>query len=288
LALSVDTKRALIDQQSQQITQERQCELLNLCRSSLYYRPRPASLQRQCQQEEDWQIMRLLDEQYTQTPFYGSRRIAVWLREQGYRVNRKRIRRLMHALGLQAVYPRPRLSVPHPEHRVYPYLLRGLKVTRVNQVWSSDITYVRLQRGYVYLVAVMDWFSRLVIEWELSITLDSSFCQEVLRRSLENGCPEIFNTDQGSQFTCSGFSSLLQQAQVRISMDGRGRALDNIFIERLWRSVKQEEVYLKEYQSPQDAALNLARYFRFYNEERPHQSLNYRTPASVYHQNGAL
>lgn len=286
--MSVEAKRSLIDKKSRKIPLARQCELLDLSRSSLYYRPAPACPQRRQEQALEDAIMRLLDETYTRWPFYGSRRMKAWLHEQGYGVNRKRVRRLMRQMGLQAVYPRPRLSVPHPDHRIYPYLLRGLEINRVNQVWSSDITYVRLQQGHVYLVAVMDWFSRYVVGWELSVTLDGSFCHEALRRSLEREQPEIFNTDQGSQFTSSEFTGLLEQAQIRISMDGRGRALDNIFIERLWRSVKYEEVYLKEYESPQHAALNLEHYFRFYNEERLHQNLNYRTPASVYHQNGTL
>jgi putative transposase len=284
--LSVEVKRGLVETDSEAIPVARQCQLLSLSRSSLYYQPRPQSLQRHKEREEELQMMRLLDEQYTHTPFYGSRRMTVWLRQQGYSVNRKRVGRLLREMGLHAVYPGPKLSVAHPGHRIYPYLLRDLAIEQVDQVWSTDITYIRLQKGFVYLAAIIDWYSRYVIDWELSTTLDGSFCQEILRLSLEKATPEIFNTDQGSQFTSSDFTGLLEQAQVRISMDGRGRALDNIFIERLWRTVKYEEVYLKDYDSPRTAALSLGDYFHFYNEERPHQSLNYQTPGSVYrHEN---
>jgi putative transposase len=288
LALSVEEKRALTEADGELIPLARQCQLLSLSRSSFYYQPVAPSRERQRELEQDQQIMRLLDEQYTRTPFYGSRRLGQWLRQQGYTVNRKRVGRLLREMGLQAVFPGPRLSVPQPGHRIYPYLLRGLAVKHVNQVWSTDITYIRLYRGNVYLVAIMDWYSRYVLNWELSISLEGSFCQEVLRRSLEKAQPDIFNTDQGSQFTSADFTDLLEQAQVRISMDGRGRALDNIFIERLWRTVKYEEVYLKDYDSPKTAALSLSHYFHFYNEERPHQSLGYQTPGSVYRRENDL
>jgi len=256
----------------------RQCELLSLSRSTLYYE----EVRSQTEQEMDWQLMRLLDEQFTRAPFYGSRRMTAWLQQQGFSVNRKRVSRLLREMGLQAIYPKPRLSTAAAGHRIYPYLLRGLTIEHVNQVWSTDITYIRLRKGFVYLVAVLDWHSRYVLGWALSNTLDGSFCQDVLRQTLRRGQPEIFNTDQGSQFTSPEFTGILEQRNVRISMDGRGRALDNIFIERLWRTVKYEEVYLKEYESPRIATHSLGQYFRFYNEERLHQSLGYRTPASVY------
>lgn len=226
--------------------------------------------------------MRLIDKQYTETPFYGIRRMTAWLRNQGYAVNRKHVRRLMRQMGLEAIYAKPRLSQPAEGHQIYPYLLRGVTITRANQVWSADITYVRLHAGFVYLVAVMDWFSRYVLSWAVSITLDVPFCLEALEQALARGQPEIFNTDQGAQFTSRAFTERLQQGGVQISMDGRGRALDNVFVERLWRTVKYEEVYLRDYQSVWDTRRGLARYFGFYNEERLHQALGYRTPAAVY------
>jgi putative transposase len=224
----------------------------------------------------------MLDEQYLRTPFYGSIRMTRWLREQGQRVNRKRVSRLMRVMGLEAVYPKPRLSQPASGHQIYPYLLRNVPITAVNQVWSTDITYIRLLRGFIYLVAVIDWFSRYVLSWEVSISMESSFCLSALDWALSRGCPEIFNTDQGSQFTSRAFTSRLEAAGIRISMDGRGRALDNVFVERLWRSVKYEEVYLNDYGSVAEAITNLGRYFEFYNRERPHQALGYRTPESVW------
>ena len=226
--------------------------------------------------------MRLIDEQYTRAPFYGSRRMVAWLERQGYEVNRKRVSRLMEEMGLEAIFPRQRLSTPAPEHKIYPYLLRNVRIERVNQVWSTDITYIRMTRGFLYLTAVIDWFSRYVLSWSVSVTLDVWFCLEALDAALSRGRPEIFNTDQGSQFTSLDFTGRLKSAQVSISMDGRGRALDNIFVERLWRTVKYEEVYLKEYDDVRSATQQLRDYFLFYNEERLHQSLGYRTPAEVY------
>ncbi len=205
------------------------------------------------------------------------------LEERGYFVNSKRVGRLMRLMGLQAIYPKPRLSAAAAGHRIYPYLLREVSVTRPDQVWSTDITYIRLRQGFVYLVAVMDWYSRYVLSWEISITMDSNFCISALDWALQKGCPEIFNTDQGAQFTSQDFTRRLEEKAIRISMDGRGRALDNVFVERLWRSVKWEEVYLKDYQSVSEAVDGLDGYFRFYNRERPHQSLNYQTPAAIYH-----
>jgi putative transposase len=227
--------------------------------------------------------MRMLDEQYTATPFYGVRRMTAWLRHQGYAVNPKRVSRLMRVMGLEAIYPKPRLSQPGAGHEIYPYLLRGVTVDRVNQVWSADITYIRLQAGFVYLVAVMDWFSRYVLSWAISITMDRAFCVEALERALEHGRPEMFNTDQGVQFTSQVFTARLKEGGIRISMDGRGRALDNVFVERVWRSVKYEEVYLRDYHTVWEARHSWAHYCAFYNEERLHQALGYRPPAAVYH-----
>ena len=226
--------------------------------------------------------MRLLDEQYTRTPFYGARRMTYWLGQQGYGVNVKRVRRLLRQMGLEAIYPKPRLSQPGPGHRIYPYRLRGLRIDRPNQVWGSDITYIRLRQGFIYLVAILDWFSRYVLAWEVSVTLDSAFCLAALEWALKKGSPEIFNTDQGAQFTSLDFTKRLEESGITISMDGRGRAMDNIFVERLWRSVKYEEVYLKDYEEAAKAAKNLGCYFVFYNLERPHQSLGYQTPAAIY------
>ena len=227
--------------------------------------------------------MNLLDEQYTKTPFYGVRKMTAWLNEvKQAEVNVKRIRRLLRMMGLEAIYPKPRLSQATPGHRIYPYLLRGVKIERVNQVWSTDITYIRLQGGFVYLVAVLDWYSRYVLSWEVSTTLETDFCVSALERALVRGQPEIFNTDQGSQFTSQAFTGILQAQKIAISMDGRGRALDNIFVERLWRSVKYEEVYLHDYENVPAAIAGLGKYFPFYNDERLHQALEYQTPAAVY------
>ena len=223
-----------------------------------------------------------LDEQYTRTPFYGVRRMTAQLRQDGYAVNPKRVRRLRRLLGLEALYPKPRTSLPAPGHRIYPYLLRGVPITHVDHVWSSDVTYIRLAQGWVYLVAVLDWYSRYVLAWEVSNSLESAFCVAALDRALHQARPTIFNTDQGSQFTSQEFTGRLRHADVQISMDGRGRALDNVFVERLWRSVKYEEVYLKSYETVPVAIRSLEAYFRFYNEERLHQALGYRTPATVY------
>lgn len=268
-----------MDWQAAGISVRRQCELLGVSRAGLYYQPAGES-------EENLRLMRLLDEQYTRTPFYGSRRMTVWLEEQGYGVNRKRVSRLMTLMGIEAVYPKPKLSEPGAGHKVYPYLLEGMEVKRVNQVWSTDITYIRMAQGFVFLVAVMDWFSRYVLSWSLSLTLELDFCLEALRRALRTGRPEIFNSDQGSQFTSEKFTSELEGRQIAISMDGRGRYLDNIFIERLWRSLKYEEVYLKDYRLVPEAREGIDRYFRFYNHGRPHQSLGYRTPAAIYRGQG--
>jgi putative transposase len=249
--------------------------LLDISRSGLYYQPIGIS-------EEDLTLMKLIDRGYLATPFYGARKIAAWLRQQGHRVNRKRVRRLMRMMGLKAIYRRPRTSQPAPGHKIYPYLLSGLKITRPNQVWAADITYIPMARGFLYLVAIIDVYSRYVLSWRLSNTLEASFCVEALEEALRKGKPEIFNTDQGSQFTSEAFTGLLEQHGVRISMDGKGSYNDNLFIERLWRTVKYEEVYLKAYQDGRDARISLGNYFRFYNTERPHQALGYRTPAEVF------
>jgi putative transposase len=266
----------MIDRDDLSLSVSRQCDLLGLARSTLYYEPVEVD-------PEDLALMRLLDEQYTRTPFYGVRRMTWWLGDEGYGVNPKRVRRLMRTMGLEAVYPKPRLSQSAPGHRIYPYLLRGMTIGRPNQVWSTDITYIRLVRGFVYLVAVLDWYSRYVLAWSVSNTLDSLFCVETLRQALgQHGRPEIFNSDQGVQFTSEAFTGVLESAGVAISMDGRGRALDNVFVERLWRTVKYEEVYLKDYAGVPAAVTGLGAYFDFYNCERPHQALDYRTPQAVY------
>jgi putative transposase len=249
--------------------------LLDISRSGLYYQPVGIS-------EEDLTLMKLIDRQYLATPFYGARKIAAWLKSQGQRVNRKRVQRLMRLMGLKAIYRRPRTSQPAPGHKVYPYLLSGMKITRPNQVWAADITYIPMARGFLYLVAIIDWYSRYVLSWKLSNTLDADFCVEALEEVLRQGTPEIFNTDQGSQFTGEAFTGLLEQHGIRISMDGKGSYNDNLFIERLWRTVKYEEVYLKAYQDGREARIGLGNYFRFYNSERPHQTHGYRTPADVY------
>jgi putative transposase len=253
----------------------RQCELLGLSRSSLYYEPGGEAA-------EDLRLMRRIDEQYTARPFYGSRRMTVWLNEQGEEVNRKRVQRLMRVMGLEAIYPKPRLSLAGKGHRIYPYLLRGVKVERRDQVWSTDITYVPMASGFMYLAAVIDWFSRYVVAWRLSNTLDGGFCLEMLEDALRVGEPEVFNTDQGVQFTAEAFTGRLESAGVAVSMDGRGRALDNVFVERLWRTVKYEDIYIRGYEAVPELHRGLTRYFAFYNDERLHQSLGYRTPAAVY------
>jgi putative transposase len=253
----------------------RQCELLGLSRAALYYHPVEVSA-------EELELMALIDRQYLRTPFYGSRRMTAWLRTQGRIVNRKRVQRLMRLMGLETIYQHPRTSRPAPEHRIYPYLLRGLVIERVNQVWAADICYIPMAHGFLYLVAVMDWVSRYVLAWRLSNLLDSSFCVEALEDALNQGRPEIFNTDQGSQFTSDEFTDVLRVHGVAISMDGRGRFTDNIFVERLWRSLKYEEVYLKAYQNVAEARRSIAAYFEFYNHERLHQALGYRAPRQVF------
>ena len=231
---------------------------------------------------ENLELMRLLDEQYTRRPFSGVRRMTYWLRPQGYGGNVKRVRRLMRQMGLEAIHAKPQLSVPGPGHRIYPYRLRGLKIDRPNQVWGSDITYIRLRQGFIYLVAILDWFSRYVVAWEVSVSLEGAFCLAALEWALKTACPEIFNSDPGAQFSSEAFTKRLEERGIIISLDGRGRAMGNIFVERLWRSVKYEEVYLKDYECVSEAVTNLRNYFRFYKHERGHQALGYQTPAAIY------
>lgn len=266
----------MIDRKHRKLSVVRQCSLLRLPRSSAYYEsagPR----------KEDLEVMRRIDEYYTKWPFFGSRQMTRILRREGRRINRKKVRRLMRLMGLEAQYPKPNLSRPAPGNKIYPYLMKGMTIDQPNQAWCADITYIRLEGGFVYLVAVMDWFSRKVLAWELSNTLDTAFCTEALQKAFTtHGTPEVFNTDQGCQFTSREWVSLLQHRSIKISMDGRGRALDNVFVERLWRSVKYEEVYRREYENMTDARRHLAVYFDFYNRQRPHSMLGDRTPAEVH------
>jgi putative transposase len=273
--LSIERRREGIDRRHPSLSIKQQCNLLDISRSGLYYRPKGIS-------EEDLAHMKLIDRQYLATPFYGTRKIAAYLKSQGHLVNRKRVRRLMRLMGLKAIYRRPRMSKPAPGHKIYPYLLGGMAVTRPNQVWAADITYIPMARGFLYLVAIIDWYSRYVLSWRLSNTLDAGFCVEALEEALRKGRPDIFNTDQGAQFTSEAFTGLLEKHGIKVSMDGKGSYNDNLFIERLWRTVKYEEVYLKAYQDGRDARISLGNYFRFYNTERPHQGHGYRTPAEVY------
>jgi putative transposase len=267
---------SLVDRADGELSLVAQCRMLKVARSTLYWRPAAAS-------EDDLRLMRVIDEQYLTAPFYGSRRMVAVLRRDGWTVNRKRVRRLMRLMGIEAIYQKPNTSQPHPDHKVYPYLLRGLAIDRPNQVWCADITYIPMAKGFVYMVAVMDWFSRRVLSWRLSITMETDFCVEALREATElYGQPEIFNTDQGVQFTSAAFVDELAGRSVRISMDGKGRYLDNIFIERLWRSLKYEEVYIKAYGSVAEARRSLGEWLAFYNNVRPHQSLAYRTPREIF------
>jgi putative transposase len=268
-----------IDMQDDLMATTRQCELAGVSRATMYMHQKPKA-----DDEDDLQLSRLIDEEYTRHPFYGTRRMAVVIgKAVGYRVNRKRLQRLMRQMGLQGMAPGPNTSRAHPQHPVYPYLLRGLEITRPNQVWSTDITYIRLANGFVYLVAVMDWYSRKVLSWRISNSMDASFCIDCLEEALRNhGKPDIFNSDQGAQFTSAGFIGVLQREEIKISMDGRGRAFDNIFVERLWRNVKYEDVYLNGYATMGELTVGLSKYFVLYNTERPHQSLDYKTPDSVY------
>jgi putative transposase len=274
--MSVERRRARIEPDCGQLSIVRQCELLSISRSSFYYQPVGETA-------ENLALMRLIDVQFLETPWYGSRQMARHLRRDGHEVGRKRIRRLMAVMGLVPIYQRPRTTVLHPEHRIYPYLLRGLVVDRPNQVWCADITYIPMRRGFLYLVAVMDWATRKVLCWRVSNTMDVAFCVDALREALARfGCPEIFNTDQGSQFTSSEFTEVLRAADVRISMDGRGRWMDNVFIERLWRSLKYECVYLHAFETGSELRAGLSRWIGYYNTRRPHSTLAGRTPDEAY------
>jgi putative transposase len=275
LPATADLKRPLVEPSNYHLSIRRQCELLGLNRSSYYLPPAAES-------EENPRLMRLIDEQFLKTPFYGSRQMTACLRRSGETVNRKRVQRLMALMGLEAVFPRPRTTTAEAGARVYPCLLRDRVLTHVNEVWSSDITYVPMRHGFMYLTAVIDWFSRYVLSWRLSNSLEGRFCVEALEEALTRGRPEIFNTDRGSQFTARDYTGRLEEAGVAVSRDGRGRALDNVFVERLWRSVKYEDIYIKNYEHIIELESGLGACFWFYDEERPHQSLDYRTPGEVY------
>lgn len=269
-------RKALVEQAHPHLSIKRQCQLLGVSRSSYYYQPTVS-------RDEEQTLLRLLDEQYLKTPFYGTRRMTVYLRNQGFMVNRKRVRRLMGQLGLRTVYPKRNLSQLAPNHQKYPYLLRNVNITHANQVWSTDITYLPVFKGHFYLVAMMDWYSRKVLSWRISNTLDVGFCLDALKEALTKyGPPEIFNSDQGSQFTSTVFTDCLKDAGVKISMDGRGRCHDNIFIERLWRSVKYELIYINEFKDGKELIKKVNQWFSWYNHERPHQSLGYQTPGQLY------
>jgi putative transposase len=272
---SSEAKRSLIEPEHPAISIRRQCELVGLNRASYYYTAATESAL-------NLELMRCIDEQYLLTPFYGRQRMTAHLRRLGYAVNGKRIQRLLQLMGLQAIYPKRRTTIGSAGHRIYPYLLRGVEIVRPNQVWSTDITYVPMVRGFMYLTAIIDWYSRYVLAWQLSNTLDGHFCRDALQQALTIGCPQVFNTDQGTQFTAQAFTAILEAASIAISMDGRGRAHDNIFIERFWRTVKYEDIYLKEYNTVPALSAGLGDYFTFYNQTRLHQSLGYRTPAEVY------
>ena len=283
----------MINPKHKKISVRRQCNLLGLARSSFYYQPRTvasastnsaASMINPVRETEtNLALMKRIDELYMEHPFYGSRNMRTVLKREGFQVNRKRIQRLMRLMGIQAIYPKPRLSIIGKDHKIYPYLLKGLSIDRPNQVWCADITYIRLAYGFVYLVAIMDWYSRFVISWRLSNTMDTEFCLEALREALESGTPDIYNTDQGAQFTSDDHTGLLKAAGIKISMDGRGRVFDNIMIERLWRTLKYQDIYIKDYQTVMELNAGLDDYFRFYNYEKPHQSLKEKTPAMIYY-----
>lgn len=266
----------MVDVEQRSLSVRRQCELLRVPRSGLYHDVKPTG-------EEDLALMRQVDELHLKFPFYGSRKLLHELRRKGHVVNRKRVQRLMRVMGLESMAPKPKTSAPGPEHAVYPYLLRKLTISRANHVWASDITYIPMRSGFVYLVAIIDWYSRRVLSWRVSRNLETNFCVEALEEALAGfGTPEIFNTDQGAQFTADAFINVLRAKRIAISMDGKGRCLDNVFVERVWRSLKYEEVYLKDYDDPKQARAGIGRYFDFYNGERPHQALGYQTPKEFY------
>lgn len=277
--MTIKEKKERIQPGHPKLSIQKQCELIGLPRSS-YYRE---GLSEQ-ESPENIEIMRFIDKEYTDHPFYGTRQMRNVLRRKGFKINRKRVQRLMRKMGIQSIAPKPNTSKAHPQHKIYPYLLRNLNVDKADLVWCTDLTYIRLAGGFVYLTAVMDWHSRYVLSWELSVTMDSEFCVSALERALRcHGTPYIFNTDQGSQYTSHEFTKVLKDKDIKISMDGKGRAMDNIFIERLWRSVKYEEIYVNEFQSVEQLRKSLKKYFDFYNYERPHQSFNGQTPAEIYY-----
>jgi putative transposase len=279
--MSAPDRRAKLDRSHPDLSIRRQCRLLSLARSGVYLKPRPAN-------DNDLEAMRRIDALFTERPFFGARRIAKTLSEEGFPIDRKRVRRLMRKMGIEALGPKPRTTKPTPGHKIYPYLLRGMTIDRPGQVWAADITYIPIGKGFLYLVAVIDWASRAVLSWRLSNTMDASFCVEALKEALaRHGRPEIFNTDQGGQFTGAAFTGVLIDAGVRISMDGRGRWMDNVFIERLWRSLKHEDVYLKGYADGLEARAGIGEWIAFYNERRLHQALRYRTPMAVFREGAA-
>lgn len=275
--MSPKRRRAVVERCHPRLSVARQSQLLGVSRSSVYYRCKPTP-------QRDLDLMAAMDRQYLATPYFGSRRMQAWLQAQGHRISRKRVRRLMRVMALEAIYQRPRTTTSSPTAPKYPYLLRGLAITKPDQVWAADITYIPMARGFLYLVVIMDWHSRCVLAWRLSNTLDSAFCVDALEEALSKGTPEIFNTDQGTQFTSEAFLGRLRERGIRISHDGKGRFMDNIFVERLWRSLKYEEVYLKAYQQVPEARVGIGQWLWFYNAGRPHQALKYRTPAEVYRQ----
>jgi putative transposase len=274
--MSQAVRRAMVSRTHRDFSVVAQCALLKVPRSTVYYRPKPIG-------DKTLSLMRRIDEIYTKWPFYGARKMVAELRGEGHGVNRKRVRRLMRLMGIEAIYQKPNTSRKHPDHKIYPYLLNGLTIDRANQVWCADISYIPMAKGFVYLVAVMDWFSRRVLAWRLSITMETDFCVEALQEAMDRyGKPEIFNTDQGAQFTAAAFTDELEAGGIQVSMDGKGRYLDNIFIERLWRSLKYEEVFTKAYVSVVEARFGIGAWMRFYNNERKHQALGYQTPAEIY------
>ena len=267
----------MVDPKQSDVSIARQCYLLNISRSSVYHRPKPIST-------EDLELMRLIDQEYLKNPISGSRTLRNHLRRLGYKINRKQVQRLMRTMGLEAIYPKPRTSRPHPDHKIYPYLLRGLTIDRPNQVWAADITYIPMRRGSMYLVAVMDWYSRKVLSWRVSNTMEADFCVEALEEAIESfGPPSIFNTDQGAQFTSNAFTGVLKRHDIQISMDGRRRVQDNIFIERLWWTLKYQYLYLRSFDTGTELRQGLRQWFAFYNQERSHQALDNMTPDEVYY-----
>lgn len=273
---SVQDRKKLIERCNRDISLSRQAFLLGISRSSIYYEPRI--------NKEELLYRKLIDEIYTEFPSYGSRRMKAAMKRRGHQIGRERVQKLMRSMGIEAIYPKRRTSQPHPDHKIYPYLLRNVKIERVNQVWSTDITYIPLNKGWVYLVAIMDWFSRYVLSWKLSTTMEAEFCITALEDALRIAKPEIFNSDQGSQFTSNAFTSVLLSNEIKISMDGRGRVFDNIFIERLWRTLKYDEVYIHDYETVKIARARISEYFRKYNLKRLHQALGYKTPYEVFSQ----